>query len=121
MSRPANGSAGRSSSKGLTVRATIIAGLDANVLPREGEDQGEARRLLYVAMTRSKEHLFVTFTKKRTGPTARAGSASLERRLPCPTPRWGTREGPERGSLHREAMAVRGIAPPVAPPRRSIG
>ena len=71
-------------SKGLTVRATIIAGLDNVVMPRQNEDQSEARRLLYVAMTRSQDHLYVTWARQRRGPTARAGSQSLQRRLPCP-------------------------------------
>lgn len=71
-------------SKGLTVRATILAGLDNVVMPRSNEDQGEARRLLYVAMTRSKEYLYATWAQRRTGPTARSGRESFARRLPCP-------------------------------------
>ena len=70
-------------SKGLTVQATIIAGLDNVVMPRPDEDQSEARRLLYVAMTRSRDYLYVTWARRRQGPTARAGSESLNRRLPC--------------------------------------
>jgi superfamily I DNA/RNA helicase len=71
------------SSKGLTVRATIVAGLDNVVMPRPGADHGEARRLLYVAMTRSKEYLYVTWAKQRRGPSARAGGEVLTRRMPC--------------------------------------
>lgn len=72
------------SSKGLTVGATIVAGLDNVVMPRPDVDQSEARRLLYVAMTRAKEYLYVTWAQRRRGPTARAGSETLTRRLPCP-------------------------------------
>jgi superfamily I DNA/RNA helicase len=42
------------SAKGLTVRATIVAALEEGVIPRPGYDEQEERRLLYVAMTRSK-------------------------------------------------------------------
>jgi DNA helicase II / ATP-dependent DNA helicase PcrA len=61
-------------SKGLTVRATIIVGLDDGIVPRPEQDLGEERRLLYVAMTRSKEFLFGTWAARRRGPTARAGN-----------------------------------------------
>lgn len=47
-------------SKGLTVRATIIVGLDDGIVPRPDQDLGEERRLLYVAMTRAKDFLFGT-------------------------------------------------------------
>jgi len=60
-------------SKGLTVRATILAGLDDGIVPRPDADLNEERRLLYVAMTRAKEFLFGTWAGRRVGPTARAG------------------------------------------------
>ena len=64
-------------SKGLTVRATIIVGVDDGIVPRPDEDLGEERRLLYVAMTRAKEFLFATWAGRRRGPTARAGRARV--------------------------------------------
>jgi DNA helicase-2/ATP-dependent DNA helicase PcrA len=64
-------------SKGLTVRATIIAGLEDGIVPRPDADLGEERRLLYVAMTRAKEFLFCTWAGQRRGPTARAGRARV--------------------------------------------
>ena len=71
-------------SKGLTVRATIIAGLDDGIVPRPDADLGEERRLLYVAMTRAKEFLFGTWAGQRRGPTARAGRARVRlRRQHC--------------------------------------
>jgi superfamily I DNA/RNA helicase len=42
-------------SKGLTVRATIVVGVDNDLIPRPDVDPAEERRLLYVAMTRSRE------------------------------------------------------------------
>src|SRR5271166_1935646 len=60
-------------SKGLTVRATIMAGVDDGIVPRPDAEPNEERRLLYVAMTRAKEFLFGTWAGQRSGPTARAG------------------------------------------------
>lgn len=61
-------------SKGLTVRAAILAGLDEGIIPRPDHDLSEERRLLFVAMTRAKEFLFCTWAGRRRGPTARAGA-----------------------------------------------
>ncbi len=67
-------------SKGLTVRATIIAGVEDGLVPRPNSDLSEERRILYVAMTRAKEYLFCTWAGLRRGPTARAGKPSMNRR-----------------------------------------
>jgi len=70
--------------KGLTVRATIIAGLEEGLVPRPDCELGEERRLLYVAMTRAKEFLFCVWARRRTGPTARMGAPRVQmRRRPC--------------------------------------
>lgn len=70
-------------SKGLTVEATIVAGMEHGNIPRPDSDQSEERRLLYVAMTRSKKYLFLTWTGFRRGPAARAGRVNLARRNYC--------------------------------------
>ena len=49
-------------SKGLTVRATIVAGAEEGIMPRAEAELSEERRLLYVAMTRPRHHLFVTWS-----------------------------------------------------------
>lgn len=67
-------------SKGLTSRATIIAGVDDGIVPMPNADAAEERRLLYVAMTRAKEFLFCTWAGQRRGPTARAGRARVRMR-----------------------------------------
>jgi DNA helicase-2/ATP-dependent DNA helicase PcrA len=67
-------------SKGLTVRATIVVGVDNDLIPRPAQDINEERRLLYVAMTRSQEYLFLTRANRRRGPAARAGHANPGRR-----------------------------------------
>ncbi len=63
--------------KGLTVRATIMMALEEGIVPRPEADLGEERRLLYVAMTRSKEFLYGTWARTRTGPTARSGEGQV--------------------------------------------
>ena len=67
-------------SKGLTVKATIVAGVDNDLVPRPEQDLSEERRLLYVAMTRSTDSLFLTWANRRRGPGARAGHANPGRR-----------------------------------------
>jgi len=66
--------------KGLTVRATIIVGLEEGIVPRPDSDLGEERRLLYVGMTRAKEFLYCTWAQRRTGPTARMGAPRIQAR-----------------------------------------
>lgn len=67
-------------SKGLTVRAVIVAGTEDGLVPRPNCDLSEERRILYVAMTRATEYLFCTWAGQRRGPTARAGDPTLNRR-----------------------------------------
>lgn len=62
------------SSKGLTVRAAIVVGVEEGVVPHPNGHPDEERRLLYVAMTRSAEYLYLTWSGRRTGPTARTGA-----------------------------------------------
>jgi DNA helicase-2/ATP-dependent DNA helicase PcrA len=66
-------------SKGLTVRAAIIVGVEEGVVPLAEADLGEERRLLYVAMTRAVDYLYLTWSGQRTGPTARTGAPLVAR------------------------------------------
>jgi len=66
-------------SKGLTVRAAIVVGVEDGIIPHPEADEAEERRLLYVAMTRSTEFLYVTWASNRTGPTARTGRPNVGR------------------------------------------
>ncbi|MFN3739480.1 MAG: ATP-dependent helicase [Thermodesulfovibrionales bacterium] len=53
-------------SKGLEFRVVFIAGLEEGLIPLESsEDIEEERRLLYVAMTRAKEELFLIQARRR--------------------------------------------------------
>ena len=69
-------------SKGLTVRACIVVAVENDVVPWPGADVNEERRLLYVAMTRAKEHLFLTWVERRQGPAARSGRTNVGKRRP---------------------------------------
>ena len=55
--------------KGLEFTCVFIAGLEDGIMPytlyRDDADIDEERRLLYVAMTRSKKYLFLTYAKSR--------------------------------------------------------
>lgn len=87
-------------SKGLTFRAAIVMGVEEGVVPLSTvENENEERRLLYVAMTRAKEYLYLTMARERTGPTARTGGPNVGRsRGRCPFfhplgPAFAPREG----------------------------
>lgn len=68
-------------SKGLTSRATIVVGVDSDLIPsRWSRNHNEERRLLYVAMTRSQEILVMTWANRRRGPQARSSTINLVRR-----------------------------------------
>lgn len=68
------------SSKGLTVRATIVAAVENDIIPRPEAPMDEERRLLYVATTRATEYLFLTWSRSRRGPTARSGKGRAHTR-----------------------------------------
>lgn len=74
-----------SGSKGLTARATIIAGVEDGIIPHPSGDHQEERRLLYVGMTRPRNYLYITRCRRRTGPSARSGRANVAGiRMGCP-------------------------------------
>jgi DNA helicase II / ATP-dependent DNA helicase PcrA len=83
-------------SKGLTVRASIVVAVEDDVIPWPGADFNEERRLLYVAMTRAKEHLFLTWVERRQGPAARSGHANVGKRRPSDL-LWNGPVKPESG------------------------
>lgn len=91
-------------SKGLTVRATIVIGVDQDLIPRARGLPDEERRLLYVAMTRSTEYLFLTWASSRRGPAARAGKGNLGRRSYCEFLKAGPVES-ENGVAYTDRLA----------------
>ena len=74
-----------SASKGLTVNSSFVMGVETGIMPHPRGDENEERRLLYVAMTRATDVCVLTSAGRRTGPTARHGSANVNRpRHRCP-------------------------------------
>ena len=67
-------------SKGLTVKATIVIGVDNDIIPFPKGDRNEECRLLYVAMTRSTKYLFMTWVTRRVGQSSYAGRENYGRR-----------------------------------------
>lgn len=54
--------------KGLEFDRVIVSGLEEGVFPRSdeaGEDLEEQRRLLYVALTRARNELYITYTQRK--------------------------------------------------------
>jgi DNA helicase II / ATP-dependent DNA helicase PcrA len=91
-------------SKGLTVRATIVVGVDNDLVPRPDQDLSEERRLLYVAMTRSTDALFLTWANRRRGPGARAGNPNPGRRTYSEFLRSGPVESEDGVAFIRRAV-----------------
>ena len=62
--------------KGLTAEAVIVVAAEDEVIPgqKDGPDEADERRLLYVSLTRAKKHLFVTYCDRRTGQQQYKGS-----------------------------------------------
>ena len=57
------------SAKGLQADTVFILGITENIVPAKGsseEDSQEARRLLYVSMTRARRQLFLFHARKRS-------------------------------------------------------
>lgn len=69
--------------KGLTATAVLVAGAEDEFIPGHNQDGllDDERRLLYVALTRAKKYLFVTYSLRRAGRQRYSGrSAGAKRR-----------------------------------------
>lgn len=70
--------------KGLTAKAVIVPNSEDELLPGNVEMEaleGDERRLLYVSLTRARQHLYVTYAARRSGMQARAGRAAAKHSL----------------------------------------
>jgi DNA helicase-2/ATP-dependent DNA helicase PcrA len=74
------------SSKGLTVNTALVLGVEEGIVPliRDGIDEAEERRLLYVAMTRATDMCVLTYAQHRSGPSARIGATNVGTRNRSP-------------------------------------
>ena len=73
-------------SKGLTVKASIIAGLETGLIPMDDCDPAEERRLLFVGMTRAEEFLYGTWARpgrERKKLTMADGAIKVPPELPA--------------------------------------
>lgn len=65
--------------KGLTAKAVFVVAAEDQLIPgwaQTSDEMGDARRLLYVSLTRAKHWLFVTQCARRTGHQAHTGRDS---------------------------------------------
>ncbi len=62
--------------KGLSARAVIIIAAEEQLIPGDavGNEYDDARRLLYVSLSRAKEYLCITYCNSRTGRQQHSGS-----------------------------------------------
>jgi DNA helicase-2/ATP-dependent DNA helicase PcrA len=65
-------------SKGLEFPVVFLIGMQEDVLPSKRGDKAEERRLFYVAATRAKERLEITYSKNRGGRPAQISSFLAE-------------------------------------------
>ena len=56
--------------KGLERKIVFVIGMEKGRFPKENGNLDEQKRLFYVAMTRAKEKLFLSYAKKREGRSA---------------------------------------------------
>ncbi len=61
-------------SKGLEFPVVFLVGVQEGVLPSDRGDRAEERRLFYVAVTRAKERLEITYSKNRGGHSIKESS-----------------------------------------------
>ena len=59
--------------KGLSASAVFVVGVEDEIIPGRGSID-EERRLLYVSLTRSRNYLFITYCKDRTGQQQHSGN-----------------------------------------------
>src|SRR5262249_56169955 len=65
-------------SKGLTVKAAVIAGLETGLVPMDDCDPAEERRLLFVGMTQAGEFLFGNLGTRPRRPQGQIGRSTVE-------------------------------------------
>lgn len=86
------------SAKGLEFRHVFIVGVEDGVLPHEGSiEEGrieEERRLMYVGITRAKEHLTLTYAKRkrRFGEIIKNEPSRFLQELPADDLHWSGRD-----------------------------
>ena len=113
------------SAKGLEFNAVFISGLEEGLFPHENallEDRGleEERRLMYVAVTRARERLYLSFAQTRMlhGQTRYNISSRFVDEIPPALLKWLT---PKQKSAHAAAPNARYGGPPRSAMPRTAG
>ncbi len=101
------------SAKGLEFDAVFITGLEEGLFPHENaiaEDLGleEERRLMYVAITRARQRLYLSFSQTRMlhGQTRYSLKSRFIDELPEPALKWLTPRVQQRASAWREGWGA---------------
>ena len=103
------------SAKGLEFRFVFIIGVEEGSFPHEASvDEGrldEERRLMYVGITRAKEHLALSFTrrKRRFGEILANDPSRFLAELPASDLHWSGRDS-EQDEVQRKEVASSSIA-----------
>ena len=103
------------SAKGLEFRHVFIVGVEDGSLPHEGSlEEGrldEERRLMYVGITRAKEHLALSFArrKRRFGEIYANEPSRFIGELPASDLHWSGRD-PEQDAAKRDEVAASSLA-----------
>ena len=103
------------SAKGLEFRFVTIVGMEDGSLPHEGSlAEGrveEERRLMYVGLTRAKEHVTLTYAKRsrRYGEFIANTPSRFLGELPADDLHWSGRDA-EKDAEHKQEMASAHIA-----------
>ena len=86
--------------KGLEFPIVFIPRCEEEILPMNGADEDEERRLLYVAMTRAEQQLYITYCLHRKSPFLKGfpNEAYIEEIL-RPHGKRRRKKGPKQGSL----------------------
>ncbi|HHV19998.1 MAG TPA: ATP-dependent DNA helicase UvrD2 [Propionibacterium sp.] len=96
------------SAKGLEWDAVAVAGVHEGTLPfilaTKAEEIAEERRLLYVAVTRAREHLHISWSRGRSGDGRRRASRFLDGVRPDAAP--VSQAGGRRAARQRSAQAA---------------
>ncbi|ADL54234.1 UvrD/REP helicase [Gallionella capsiferriformans ES-2] len=108
--------------KGLEFNAVFITGLEENLFPHQNSQRvdgglDEERRLMYVAITRARRRLYMSFAQRRmlNGQVSYGAPSSFLKELPEDLLQWlSAREAP------RNPFASFGYSAPAAPVQHSV-
>ncbi|MFA6204363.1 MAG: UvrD-helicase domain-containing protein [Gallionella sp.] len=108
--------------KGLEFNAVFITGLEENLFPHQNSQRvdgglDEERRLMYVAITRARRRLYMSFAQRRmlNGQVSYGAPSSFLKELPEDLLQWlSAREAP------RNPFASFGYSTPAAPVQHSV-